>query len=283
MRLLGSNARFGARRVNLSGNRYVQETFEKGEPFPRGVRGMLPVVTLRKGGAHQTTYAFATAGDAPDEPAPGSAADALSQAVRLVNETLDRAAELTDVPFGIVDDVRVGIPAQGQGFSHVAYAPYDRAGAPAATPVHLRLETSEVPGSANSLSATIGYDPQGAPTDVTIVAFQTPRHAHRVRATVAPGGVVVEKVEFTDAVSGHARLCYKRGLDDRAHGRGDDGRARATDDGRDAGVGRPGVGGRPHDGRAAGARPTGHRGGAGRHAGGRGAGAPHRQGRPPRF
>ena len=58
MELHGGNGMFGTGMVELSDRRWVMP-LEKVEPaFPRGVGGLLPVVTVRKDGSERTVYAF---------------------------------------------------------------------------------------------------------------------------------------------------------------------------------------------------------------------------------
>ena len=58
MELYGSNAKFGAERVDLTEQRYVIGPSGEGKPFPLGTADLLQVLTQRKDGSWRTTYAF---------------------------------------------------------------------------------------------------------------------------------------------------------------------------------------------------------------------------------
>ena len=58
MELHGGNGMFGTGMVELSDRRWVMPLKEVEPAFPRGVGGLLPVVTVRKDGSERTVYAF---------------------------------------------------------------------------------------------------------------------------------------------------------------------------------------------------------------------------------
>ncbi len=68
MNLLGSNAKYGTSRVELSPARFVLPIDRESPTFPRGVGGLLPVGTVRMDDAVRMTYAFWSTGSALPEP-----------------------------------------------------------------------------------------------------------------------------------------------------------------------------------------------------------------------
>jgi hypothetical protein len=68
MNLLGSNAKYGTSRVELSPARFVLPIDRESPTFPKGVGGLLPVGTVRMDDAVRMTYAFWSTGSALPEP-----------------------------------------------------------------------------------------------------------------------------------------------------------------------------------------------------------------------
>ena len=197
--MIGSNKRFGEKRVNLAGNRQALPLMEKTERFPLGVKGLVPVVTMKRGGTKETFYAFR---DEEDEPA-------LKSALDVVNSLLDDACDLCSHVFGSIDGALVTVPAQGWGFTRVEYRPFDSRGNENDEPVRLTIETSDQPGSAESLEAVLHYDATGSVVRAWLDETARNGRTYRVTATRANGEMRVEKVE-ENSPSGSSRLLYKR-------------------------------------------------------------------------
>lgn len=228
MQFLGDNARFGAEPVELTDERTVEVAVEGSDTFPFGVRGMLPVVTARrKKGGFKTVYAFPLAegelpeGDVEGEEVPSDdrrLACELRAAVDFVNVLLSEAAELSGHAFGTVGAVWGGIAERGYSFTRVEEVPSDD---PGAMPVHLRLETSDVPGEPDTLSGVLQYDERGYLCHALLTEFGEGGRSCRVTASMdyGSGDIVVQKV--VEAVPGeepvelYFRRFASRGREDR--------------------------------------------------------------------
>jgi hypothetical protein len=212
MDLVGSNLAYGTERVDMSGKRWTLPAVEQGEPFPRGVAGMIPVVTCRKAGAEKVAYAFALDdGEADQSERPGYAG--LAAAVELANQILRQAQDLSGRPFGYIETVPIAIAAKGTGYTRVQIVDRDAHGQPTDAPLHLHLETSDEPGSPYSLSVVVEYA-DGAPVRMALTEYGEDGYECRVSVSTNPktGKFSVAKVEDT---SWHGekrgRLLYKRG------------------------------------------------------------------------
>lgn len=204
----GTNAAFGAGKVELGDRRWTLATQTEGEDFPRGTKGLIPVVTLRKDGTEKTSYAFPVGeGCEPD-----GAAQALDEAVALLNRLLDQACELARHGFGYVDGIAVQVPERGWAFTRVEMVPRDAHGQESATPLHLIVETGE-PGSPDSLEATLEYDRRGEVRRVAMTEHGESGYTCRVVCTVNShtGRLSVHKVEESDDRGARGHLLYKRG------------------------------------------------------------------------
>lgn len=198
MQFLGDNARFGAGTVELTGERSVGAAVEESDAFPFGVRGLLPVVTARrKKGGFKTVYAFPLPEGELGEDGEGDGGAGLARELRaaadFVNVLLAEAAELSGHPFGAVGAVWGGVPERGYCFTRVEELPSDD---PGATPIHLRLETSDVPGEPDTLSAVLQYDARGYLCHALLTEFGEGGRACRVTASLdfGSGDVVVQRV-----------------------------------------------------------------------------------------
>lgn len=200
MQVLGNNGKFGAKKVNLGGNRYASPSFDKTERFPFGVLGLVPVVTSRRGGGKDVFYAFK---DEADDAALVDAAEA-------VNDLLYEASSCSKHEFGMIEGIQIGIPAQGWGFCRVEYTPFDKRGNASEIPVRLYLETSTDPGAAHSLSATVDYDGEGRIVRIGAREYQADANCIEVIGGFWGATPVVDKVEAITVRTGHTRLIYKR-------------------------------------------------------------------------
>lgn len=123
MELHGGNGMFGTGMVELSDRRWVMPLEKVVPAFPRGVGGLLPVVTVRKDGSERTVYAFPCedgpierpniaaegAALASDEAAdvvgePAVAGDAAAEPAELASAS-DSAPELPPVLAALLDAV----------------------------------------------------------------------------------------------------------------------------------------------------------------------------------
>lgn len=181
MEYIGDNARFGVERVVLSEERCVEPLVERGETFPFGVRGMLPVSTVRrKKGGRKVVYAFPCAGGvacAGDD----ALSDELEDALAFLNALLGEAADLSGHGFGVLGAVVLGVPEEGYGFTRVEESLADGR---TATPVRLRVETSPKPGEPESLGAVVEYDRDGRVRHVLMSDFGEAGYACRATAAV---------------------------------------------------------------------------------------------------
>ncbi len=245
MKLLGTNERYEDERTRVADDRCAGPVEKVGEPFPRGVAGLIPVATDRAHDGERVVYAFpvregdqraldaaaalaaraaqAACGTADgqgpaapttggDEPEVRPVIAALADAVALVNRMLDQAAELSKHPFGIVDGVRTAVREEGYGFANVSVAPRDAHGDENPLPTQLRVETSARPGSPDTLSALVEYDVQGTPGRVTLTEFGPDAYVCRAVASVneKSGKLSLYKVEERTG-DGRTHLLYKRG------------------------------------------------------------------------
>ena len=90
MELYGSNARFGAERVDLTEQRYVIAPSGEGKPFPLGTADLLQVLTQRKDGSWRTTYAFPLSEEDGD---PIPAEDEAAEPAKTTAEPEEEASE----------------------------------------------------------------------------------------------------------------------------------------------------------------------------------------------
>lgn len=243
MRLGGDNAGLGAGEVELSETRRALPAVTDAPEFPRGVGGLVPILTNRRNKPEKTSYAFAfDASDQELESALGavrltsggtsSGTDGVSGplgglvgAVALVNRMLMQARELSGHPFGYLDLVRAGVPETGWGFSRVEVVDRDAHGMPNLLPTRLFLETSLDPGSPDSLEAVVDYDREGEPGRLSLTERDLENRLTRVVVSMneRTGKLSVQKVEQGSGRGPDSRLLYKRGWqprDDRG-GRGD--------------------------------------------------------------
>lgn len=180
MEYVGENGAFGAELVELSPERSVDTLVESGETFPLGVRGLLPVVTARKKkGGSKTVFAFPCAAGVPSTDP--QLARELADALGFLNTLLAEAADLSGFPFGEVACVQMGVPERGYGFTRVERTRLD---GPSAAPIHLRVETSDVPGAAGSLNAVLEYDRYGRVQHVLMTEYGEGGHVCRATAAV---------------------------------------------------------------------------------------------------
>ena len=192
LELFGDNSGFGTERVELNGLRHVDPAVRDDDAFPFGVQGMLPVVTSRKKkGGFKTVYAFPFAEGEP--PADDQLAGELRAAVDFINELLAEAADLSGYPFGAITALWMGVPEKGYSFTRVERVeqtvradqrPSERGGFggygydgrgyddrdddprggsadQSVTVTSLRIETTPVAGTPNTLSAVLEYDANG--------------------------------------------------------------------------------------------------------------------------
>lgn len=192
MRFLGDNTAFGAERVDLGAERHADPAVEEGEAFPCGVRGLVPVHTARrKKGGVKTVYAFPFGEGEP--PADDPLAQELCAAVDFVNVLLGEAEDLTGRPFGVLGAVWMGIAPKGYSFTRVEKI--DSQG-PNALPIHLRVETSDVPAEPGTLSAVLQYDADGRLRHALLTEYGEDGYTCFVTAAeeYATGEVLVERV-----------------------------------------------------------------------------------------
>lgn len=149
MELLGSNAAYGHERVDVSGRRYVLPVDEHDRPFPLGVGGLLPVVTVRKNGVERVIFAF-PAGVAPDEATAEPPADATEPSA----SEEDPAAPVEDA-----DMLAVGAEADGDAVDQDDDAP-DADGEGAAD-VEDPAANAELPATPVAEDADAPADPWG--------------------------------------------------------------------------------------------------------------------------
>ncbi|MEE8715756.1 MAG: hypothetical protein SOI26_00220 [Coriobacteriales bacterium] len=323
MRLLGDNSALGHGPVQISETRSALPVDDGHPPFPRGVGGLVPVVTQRRKKPEKTSYAFALdpsvpgigealeatylgmpmmdqvvrrtadadagdagggetpagsmgaaddargdgadagdarpddaqdgageTGDAPSEPArreareagrtvPPAELAALARMIALVNRLLMQARELSGHRFGFIDAARVGVPAQGWGFTRVESVEFDAHGNPSSAPTRLYIETAEEPGGIDSIEAVVDIDLQGDPQRVQLSEVAHDRRSCRVVATVneKSGKLSVYKVEEGSGRGPDSRLLYKRNWQPRERDGRDDRDARDYGRGRDRGEG----------------------------------------------
>lgn len=197
VQFFGDNTRFGAQRVELTAERFVDGAVEGGDAFPFGVAGMLPVATSRKKkGGYKTVYAFPFGEGEP--PADSGLARELCAAVDFANLLLSEAADLTERDFGQIGALWMGVNEKGYSFTRVEQLP---ANDPNATPIHLRLETSDVPGAPDTLSAVMEYDVEGYLRNVLMTVYEQGGYSVRVMASIEyrSGEVLVQRVTETAA------------------------------------------------------------------------------------
>ena len=204
----GDNARFGAEKVELSAERFVGLLEDEGEDFPFGVRGLLPVVTVRKKkGGYKTVYAFPfTEGT---EPANAELAQELSDALGFINLLLREATEASGHDFGQIGGIWLSIAEKGYGFTRVEQVLSD---GPNGAPIHLRVETSDKPGAPGTLSAVIEYDFDGYVRNVLMTEYAEDGYSCYASAAIdfASGEIVVQKVAETPSAGAEAVELYRR-------------------------------------------------------------------------
>lgn len=207
MEFLGDNTRFGAARVELGEERYVEPLVADGDAFPFGVDGLLPVATSRKKkGGVKTVYAFPFGEGEP--PADNDLARELCAAVDFVNVLLGEASELSGHEFGSIGALWLGVPEKGYSFTRVEAVPPAN---PGDAPIRLRIETSEVPGAPDTLSAVLEYDEGGYLRHALMTEFGENGYSCRVTASVdfASGEVLVQKVAEVVAGEEPYELYYR--------------------------------------------------------------------------
>ncbi len=169
LEFFGANDSYGTDRCDLNEERYVDKKVADDAILPFGVKGMLPVVTARrKKGGFKTVYAFPFAEGAPDES--DALAHELCEATGFVNMLLGEARELSGYEFGVIGALNLGVSAEGYCFTRVEVIP-GKGRAPAAAPIHLRLETTDVACEPGSLSASVEYDPDGYVRHVSMTEY----------------------------------------------------------------------------------------------------------------
>ncbi len=212
MRLFGDNSKYGTEEVELAGGkRTVGVCVEEGQAFPCGVAGLIPVTSKRKKGGTKTVYAFPTAEGDSGELEQTDELAVITDGVDLINRLLSQAAELAKIELGQIAGVSMGITEDNYGFTRVEIVPIDAHNKPSETPVHLHIETSEVPAEPGTLSCVIELDGEGAPARVLICEYNDRGATLRINVNVneKTGKLSVQKVE--DIRGGDARLLYKRG------------------------------------------------------------------------
>ncbi len=201
MKFTGNNDKLGEGKVKIAGDRVAKAAQEKTEPFPLGVRGMVPLSTTKKGGGTLTVYVFKNAADL----------EALQGVIEQLHDLMGEAEELADCSFGQFEGVRVGVKSPGFKFCYVEYAPVDKRGYANATPVHLHVEQDTPEGEPGDRSAVVEFDAQGS---IVRACIDTVREGgYRYRLTAMPAGeqgkLVVHKIE-TLTRKGAAKLLYKQ-------------------------------------------------------------------------
>ncbi len=201
MRFTGNNDKLGLGKVKIAGDRVAKAAQDKTEAFPLGVRGMVPLSTIKKGGGTLTVFVFKDAADL----------ETLQGVIERLDALMSEAEGLADCTFGQFEDVRVGVKSPGFKFCYAEYAPVDKRGFAMATPVHLRVEQDGPEGEPGDRSATVEFDAQGR---IARAAVDTVREGgYRYRLTAMPDGpdgeLVVHKIE-TLTRKGAAKLLYKQ-------------------------------------------------------------------------
>ncbi len=201
MRFTGNNDKLGQGKVKIAGDRVAKAAQDKTEAFPLGVRGMVPLSTIKKGGGTLTVFVFKDAADL----------ETLQGVIERLDALMGEAEGLADCTFGRFEDVRVGVKSPGFKFCYAEYAPVDKRGFAMATPVHLRVEQDGPEGEPGDRSATVEFDAQGR---IARAAVYTVREGgYRYRLTAMPsepdGELVVHKIE-TLTRKGSAKLLYKQ-------------------------------------------------------------------------
>lgn len=170
MELLGSNAAYGHERVDVSGRRYVLPVDEHDRPFPLGVGGLLPVVTVRKNGVERVIFAF-PAGVTPDEAPTQPSTDATETPVdpaKLPSDPAESSAGATEpsaseedpaAPVEDADMLAVGAEADGDAVDQDDDAP-DADGEGAAD-VEDPAANAELPATPVAEDADAPADPWG--------------------------------------------------------------------------------------------------------------------------
>lgn len=212
MRLFGDNSKYGAEEVELAGGkRTVGVCVEEGQAFPCGVAGLIPVTSKRKKGGTKTVYAFPTAEGDSGELEQTDELAVITDGVDLINRLLSQAAELAKIELGQIAGVSMGITEDNYGFTRVEIVPIDAHNKPSETPIHLHIETSEIPAEPGTLSCVIELDGEGVPARVLICEYNERGATLRINVNVneKTGKLSVQKVE--DIRGGDARLLYKRG------------------------------------------------------------------------
>lgn len=183
MELYGDNSAYGTVRVDLNDRRYVLPVDGESEPFPKNVGGLIPVICTNRRGSERTVYAFATppAGDAAIDDA--DPRGSLLAALDIVNDVLEKAGQLIQEDLGQLVCAYLEIAEFGFGFTHAEVVSSDSAGAPTEPHVRLTIETSDTPGAEGTASCSVGYDPQGRPSLVSIVAHDTAETGVRISAS----------------------------------------------------------------------------------------------------
>ncbi len=188
------------------------------DPHPgEGATVPLEAVGADSAALRPTPAAAGLAAADPDDPAAPEGLSArlldLVGAVALVNRLLDDAYDLTGFPFGVVNGVQAQVTVSGSGFCRVEPVPPD--GKPGSTlaPYRLCVETSEKPGSADSLQAQVIYDVDGMPRRAVIVAHDSERHACRVTARRGrTAALEVREVEETFGSGRRPRVLFGEGF-----------------------------------------------------------------------
>lgn len=195
MKFIGDNTRFGTERVDITEERHADPIVNDSEAFPFGVDGLVPVSTARKKkGGVKTVYAFPFGEGEP--PADNQLAHELCAAVEFLNVLISEASDLAGHPFAEIGAVQIGVAERGYCFTRVEEIRSDDAGN---TPIHLRVESSDLPNTAHAPSAVLQYDPQGYVRHVLITERDDNGDLFRIVATedYATGDVLVQRVTQT--------------------------------------------------------------------------------------
>lgn len=202
MEFVGSNDKLGQEKLRLSGDRVAKPVQEKTELFPRGVRGMVPLSTTKKGGGTLTEFVFKASEDIAR----------LEEMVSRLNALMAEGEALVkDCPIGAFERVRVGVKSPGFKFCRVDFAPVDRRGFAKACPVCLHVEEDCVPGEPGDKAALVDIDAQGDIVHAVVDSYREGGFLYRLTAMAAPDGqgLYVHKIETVNK-KGAAKLLYKR-------------------------------------------------------------------------
>lgn len=227
LKLLDDNEQYGKESIELTDKRRVDVIKEGDHRFPLGLDGLIPVITQRSKGPDRVVYAFPLGEtdrlrsynnvkvDGYNDKSNSQVEheyNELDTAIDLLNRLLAQAAELSKHPFGYVNGIRIAIPNNGYGFTHVEHVPVDAHGDPSETPIHLCIETSKRPGACDSLSAVLEYNLQGSIQKVLMTEYGDDGYHCTAIANIneKSGKLSIYKVEESD-INRPSKLLYKRG------------------------------------------------------------------------